>query len=72
VSSNRPSPSLKAKVFWGVGLSAAVALGVAGIFAEVHPHPDKARSDGPNSLPLSGMPEFIKTMQTLDKVAKTL
>ncbi len=51
---------------------AAVALGVAGIFSEVHPRPDKARSDGPNSLPLSGMPEFIKTLQTLDKVAKSI
>jgi len=51
---------------------AAVALGVAGLFCEVHPQPDKARSDGPNSLPLTGMPEFIKTVQTLDKVAKSL
>lgn len=51
---------------------AAVALGVAGLFAEVHPQPDKARSDGPNSLALSSMPEFVKTMQTLDKVAKSL
>jgi 2-dehydro-3-deoxyphosphooctonate aldolase (KDO 8-P synthase) len=51
---------------------AAVALGVAGIFCEVHPSPDKALSDGPNSLMLSAMPEFIKTMQTLDKVAKSI
>jgi 2-dehydro-3-deoxyphosphooctonate aldolase (KDO 8-P synthase) len=51
---------------------AAVALGVAGIFSEVHPRPEKARSDGPNSLPLGGIPEFIKTMQALDKVAKSL
>ena len=51
---------------------AAVAMGIAGIFAEVHPRPEKARSDGPNSLPLAGVPEFIKTMQALDKVAKTL
>jgi 2-dehydro-3-deoxyphosphooctonate aldolase (KDO 8-P synthase) len=51
---------------------AAVALGVAGIFSEVHPHPEHALSDGPNSLPLSGMPEFIKTLQALDKVAKSI
>ena len=51
---------------------AAVAIGVAGIFSEVHPHPEKARSDGPNSLPLGGMPEFIKTLQALDKVAKSI
>ncbi len=51
---------------------AAVALGVAGLFCEVHPQPEKARSDGPNSLALSTMPEFLRTMQALDKVAKSL
>src|SRR5258706_274066 len=51
---------------------AAVALGVAALFCEVHPDPPKALSDGPNSLALSGMPEFIKTLQTLDKVAKSI
>lgn len=51
---------------------AAVALGVAGLFAEVHPQPERAKSDGPNSLPLSGIPDFLKTMQILDKVAKRL
>jgi len=51
---------------------AAVAVGVAGLFTEVHPQPDKALSDGPNSLATSGTPAFLKMMQTLDKVAKTL
>ena len=51
---------------------AAVALGVAGLFCEVHPDPEKALSDGPNSLPLGELPAFLKTMQTLDKVAKLL
>jgi len=51
---------------------AAVALGVAGLFCEVHPDPDKALSDGPNSLALSAVPAFLKTMQILDKVVKTL
>jgi 2-dehydro-3-deoxyphosphooctonate aldolase (KDO 8-P synthase) len=51
---------------------AAVAVGVAGLFCEVHPRPEKARSDGPNSLALGAMPEFIKTMQILDKVAKSI
>jgi 2-dehydro-3-deoxyphosphooctonate aldolase (KDO 8-P synthase) len=49
---------------------AAVGLGIAGIFSEVHPEPDRARSDGPNSLALRSMPDFIKVMQSLDKVAK--
>jgi 2-dehydro-3-deoxyphosphooctonate aldolase (KDO 8-P synthase) len=51
---------------------AAVALGVAALFCEVHPDPAKALSDGPNSLPLAGLPAFIKTMQALDKVAKKI
>ena len=51
---------------------AAVALGVAGLFCEVHPRPDYARSDGPNSLAMSVMPEFIRTMKILDKVAKSI
>ncbi len=51
---------------------AAVALGLAGLFCEVHPQPDQAKSDGPNSLALRFVPEFLKTMQTLDKVAKSL
>jgi 2-dehydro-3-deoxyphosphooctonate aldolase (KDO 8-P synthase) len=51
---------------------AAVALGVAGLFCEVHPAPDRALSDGPNSLAMAGLPAFLRTMQTLDKVAKSL
>ena len=51
---------------------AAVALGVAGLFCEVHENPDRALSDGPNSLALKTLPEFLKTVLTLDKVAKTL
>jgi 2-dehydro-3-deoxyphosphooctonate aldolase (KDO 8-P synthase) len=49
---------------------AAVALGVAGLFCEVHPNPNRARSDGPNSLFLNQMPSFLKTMQALDQVTK--
>ncbi len=51
---------------------AAVALGVAGIFCEVHPDPNRALSDGPNSLALRSMPGFLKATQKLDKVAKSL
>jgi 2-dehydro-3-deoxyphosphooctonate aldolase (KDO 8-P synthase) len=49
---------------------AAVAVGVAGLFCEVHPNPDKALSDGPNSLALGQVPQFLKVMKTFDKVAK--
>lgn len=51
---------------------AAVALGIAGLFCEVHPQPEKALSDGPNSLALASIPAFLKTMQSFDKVAKSL
>jgi len=51
---------------------AAVALGVAGLFCEVHPDPDQALSDGPNNLALTAVPSFLKTVQTFDKVAKNI
>jgi 2-dehydro-3-deoxyphosphooctonate aldolase (KDO 8-P synthase) len=51
---------------------AAVALGVAGLFSEVHENPSRALSDGPNSLAVKLLSDFLKTVQTLDKVAKTL
>lgn len=49
---------------------AATAVGVAGIFAETHPDPDQAPSDGPNMLPLRAMPEFIETLLDFDRIAK--
>ncbi len=41
---------------------AAVAAGVDGLFLEVHPDPDKALSDGPNSLPLAGLEGLVRTL----------
>ncbi|MGB5986573.1 MAG: 3-deoxy-8-phosphooctulonate synthase [Desulfobacterales bacterium] len=38
---------------------AAVAAGVGGIFMEVHPDPDRALCDGPNSLPLATLPALL-------------
>ncbi len=49
---------------------AAVAVGVAGIFMETHPEPEKALSDGPNSWPLYGLEELLKTLQEIDAVVK--
>jgi len=49
---------------------AAVAIGVAAVFAETHPDPDAAPSDGPNMVPLSAMPAFIETLVAFDKLAK--
>jgi 2-dehydro-3-deoxyphosphooctonate aldolase (KDO 8-P synthase) len=50
---------------------AAVAIGVAGVFAETHPDPDHAPSDGPNMLPLKQIPEFIAMMLDFDRIAKS-
>jgi len=50
---------------------AAVAVGIAGIFMETHPDPDKALSDGPNAWPLGKMRALLETLLALDKVAKT-
>jgi len=44
---------------------AGVAAGADGIFLEVHPNPDKARCDGPNSLPLGEVLPLWRTLQAL-------
>ena len=49
---------------------AAVAVGVAGLFAETHPDPDKALSDGPNAWPLGKMKALLETLMEIDVVAK--
>ena len=48
----------------------AVAAGVAGVFMETHPDPDKALSDGPNSWPLNQMKELLTTLAEIDNVVK--
>lgn len=50
---------------------AAVAAGVAGIFMETHPDPEKALSDGPNSWPLAKMKPLLESLLAIDKVFKT-
>ncbi len=49
---------------------AAVASGVAGIFMETHPDPDKALSDGPNAWPLDRMKDLLQTLRDLDALVK--
>ena len=41
---------------------AAVAVGVDGLFMEIHPNPDKALSDGPNMLPLHRLEPLLKQL----------
>lgn len=49
---------------------AAMAVGIAGIFMETHPNPDKALSDGPNSWPLEHIEALLFQLQQIDTVIK--
>ncbi|MEM8826456.1 MAG: 3-deoxy-8-phosphooctulonate synthase [Pseudomonadota bacterium] len=49
---------------------AAVAAGVSGLFMEVHPDPDAALSDGPNSWPLDELAPLIERLIELDALVK--
>ena len=49
---------------------AAVAVGVAGVFAETHQDPETAPSDGPNMVPLHWLENFLTELKALDAVAK--
>ncbi len=49
---------------------AAVAAGVAGVFMETHPDPERALSDGPNAWPLKHMRELLETLMDLDVATK--
>ena len=49
---------------------AAVASGIAGIFMETHPNPEKALSDGPNAWPLQHMKALLETLKALDHAVK--
>lgn len=51
---------------------AAIAVGVAGIFMETHPHPDQALSDGPNSWHLDRMQALLETLIAIDQAVKTV
>jgi len=50
---------------------AAVASGVAGLFMETHPNPEKALSDGPNAWPLKLMRPLLETLKALDALVKS-
>ena len=49
---------------------AAVATGVAGVFMETHPDPDKALSDGPNAWPLAQMKDLLESLVSIDAGVK--
>jgi 2-dehydro-3-deoxyphosphooctonate aldolase (KDO 8-P synthase) len=49
---------------------AAVASGIAGLFMETHPRPERALSDGPNAWPLDLMEPLLETLLDLDRAVK--
>ena len=49
---------------------AAVAVGIAGLFMETHPCPEKALSDGPNSWPLERMESLLSSLVAMDRLVK--
>jgi len=49
---------------------AACAVGVAAVFMETHPDPDRAPSDGPNMVPMAGLPALLGTLVAFDRLAK--
>ena len=51
---------------------AGMSQGLAGLFLEAHPDPDKALCDGPCALPLKQLKPFLEQMQAVDDLAKRL
>jgi 2-dehydro-3-deoxyphosphooctonate aldolase (KDO 8-P synthase) len=51
---------------------AGIAIGIAGLFLEAHPDPDRAKCDGPSALPLSALAPFLKHMKAVDETVKSL
>ena len=49
---------------------AAVAVGVAAVFIETHPDPDRAPSDGPNMVPLAELPALLDVLIAFDRLSK--
>lgn len=47
-----------------------MALGLAGLFLEAHPEPDKARCDGPCALPLNKLEPYLEQIVALDRLVK--
>jgi 2-dehydro-3-deoxyphosphooctonate aldolase (KDO 8-P synthase) len=66
----RGSASGGQREFVPVLARAAAASGIAGLFMETHPDPEKALSDGPNAWPLRHMRALLETVKALDELVK--
>lgn len=51
---------------------AAVAAGIDGVFMEVHPDPDRAKCDGPNSLKLESIRTLLEILRDIDSIVKRI
>jgi len=49
---------------------AGVAVGIAGLFLEAHPDPDRALCDGPSALPLAQLEPFLAQVKAVDDIVK--
>ena len=67
----RGSASGGEREFAPVLARAALAVGVAAVFIETHPDPDRAPSDGPNMIPLSEMRALISQLAAFDRLTKS-
>ncbi|WMQ73617.1 MAG: 2-dehydro-3-deoxyphosphooctonate aldolase [Sodalis sp.] len=50
---------------------AGMAVGIAGLFIEVHPDPANAKCDGPSALPLTKLEPFLRQMKAIDELVKS-
>jgi 2-dehydro-3-deoxyphosphooctonate aldolase (KDO 8-P synthase) len=66
----RRSASGGQREFAPVLARAAVAVGVAAVFIETHPDPDRAPSDGPNMIPIRELPTLVEVLLEFDRLAK--
>jgi len=48
-----------------------MALGIAGLFLEAHPNPNKALCDGPSALPLKALRPYLEQMLAIDRLVKS-
>ncbi|MCI5140589.1 MAG: 3-deoxy-8-phosphooctulonate synthase, partial [Candidatus Electrothrix sp. ATG1] len=49
---------------------AAMAAGIDGLFMEVHPDPDKALCDGPNSIPLNQVESLLEQLLAIRETVR--
>lgn len=50
---------------------AGMAVGLAGLFLEAHPDPDRALCDGPSALPLAKLEPFLTQLKAIDTLVKS-